>query len=476
MNPSHSYETPLSTRYASSEMTRIFSPAFKYRTWRKLWTVLAEGEKELGLSISEEQIRELKSQIETIDFAKVKEYETLLRHEVMAHIKAFGDDCPQAKGIIHMGATSSYVMDNGDLVIYQTALELLKERLILLIEKLNHLALKENDTPCLGYTHFQPAQVTTFGKRTALWLQDFVTDFKDLIFLMEDFPFLGCKGSIGTSSSFLTLFKGDHKKVIALDHLITQKMGFNRSYLMSSQTFPRKQEQRILSLLAGIATSAHKCATDLRLLAHLGEVEEPFGKEQVGSSAMPYKKNPIFSERVCGLSRFVINLWQNGANNAALQWLERSLDDSSNRRITLPEAFLGVDSIVNLLYMIIDGLKVYPNLMRAHIEDHLPFIATEPLLAAATLKGKDRQETHEIFRQLSLEAIQTKKETGRSFDLLQKLCHALKLDDKEIKHLLEIKTLTGRSKEQVIEFLKLEVEPLLERYLNPNATIPNIKV
>lgn len=470
------YETPLSTRYASPEMKKIFSSAFKYRTWRKLWVALAEGEQELGISISNKQLEELRNNLDTIDFVKVRKYETNLRHEVMAHIKAYGDDCPKAKGIIHMGATSSYVMDNGDLVAYKTALQLLKNKLILLIEKLNHLTLEESDTPCLGYTHFQPAQVTTFGKRSALWLQDFATDFKDLVSLMEDFPFLGCKGAIGTSGSFLTLFEGDHQKVIALDDLITKKMGFKKSYLVSSQTFPRKQEQRILSILSGVATSAHKCATDLRLLSHLREVEEPFGSEQVGSSAMPYKKNPIFSERVCGLSRIIINLWHNGADNTALQWLERSLDDSSNRRIAIPEAFLAADSVVNLLYMIIDGLKIYPKLMEAHIKNHLPFIATEPLLTAATLKGKDRQETHELFRRLSLEATQIMKETGEAPNLLKNLLDALDLKENDLEDLLEIKNLTGRSKEQVVEFLKLEIEPLLEKHLKKDVVIPNIEV
>lgn len=470
------YETPLSTRYASPEMKEVFSSAFKYRTWRKLWVALAEGEKELGINISDKQINELRNNVETIDFVKVRLLETKLRHEVMAHIEAFGEVCPHSKGVIHMGATSSYVMDNGDLIAYKTALQLIKNKLILLIEKLNHLSLKENETPCLGYTHFQPAQATTFGKRSTLWLQDFIIDFKDLITLMEDFPFLGCKGAIGTSGSFLALFEGDHKKVIALDDLITKKMGFEKSYLVSSQTFPRKQEQRILSVLAGIATSAHKCATDLRLLSHMGEVEEPFGKDQVGSSAMPYKRNPIFSERVCGLSRFVINLWHNGADNAALQWLERSLDDSSNRRLTIPEAFLAADSVVNLLYTIIDGLKTYPRLMKTHLEKHLPHISTEALLAAAVLKGKDRQETHALFRKLSFEAAQKEKETGASPDLLKTLLDAVGLKKSEVGDLLDLSNLTGRSKEQVIEFLKLEVEPLLEKYLTADVIIPNIEV
>lgn len=470
------YETPLTTRYASTEMKEVFSSAFKYRTWRKLWVALAKAEKKLGLNISDSQISEMEANIQNINFNKVHRFEKESRHEVMAHIEAFGEVCPSAKGIIHMGATSSFVMDNGDLIALQTGLKFVKQKLTLLIEKLNHLSLKEAATPCLGYTHFQPAQATTFGKRSCLWLQDFVTDLKDLVALIDDFPFLGCKGAIGTCSSFLTLFEGDHQKVIALDDLITKEMGFTRSYLITSQTFPRKQEQRILSVLAGIATSAHKCATDLRLLSHLGEVEEPFGKNQVGSSAMPYKRNPIFSERVCGLSRFIVNLWHNTADNASLQWLERSLDDSSNRRITIPEAFLAADGVVNLLYTIIDGLKVYPRIMETHLEEHLPYISIETILAAAVLKGKDRQEAHETLRKLSYEAAQTKKETGKAPNLLKTLLDAMGLTENEMSDLLQIKNLTGRSKEQVIEFLKLEVEPLLEKHFTPDIVIPDIEV
>ncbi|MCB1106809.1 MAG: adenylosuccinate lyase [Chlamydiia bacterium] len=469
------YETPLTTRYASSEMKEVFSSAFKYRTWRKLWVALAQGQMELGLSISKTQVDEMEGAINTIDFDLARKYERETRHEVMAHIHTFGDACPSARGIIHMGATSSFVMDNGDLIALQKGLQIIKGKLILLIEKLHHLALKEAETPCLGYTHFQPAQATTFGKRTSLWLQDFLTDFKDLLYLTEDFPFLGCKGAIGTESSFLTLFEGDHKKVIALDDKVTKKMGFNRSYSICSQTFPRKQEQRVLSLLASIGASAHKCATDLRLLSHLGEAEEPFGKNQVGSTAMPYKRNPIFSERVCGLSRFVINLWHNGADNASLQWLERSLDDSSNRRITIPEAFLATDSVVNLLYTIIDGLKMFPKVMEIHLQEHLPYISIETILAAAVLKGGDRQKVHETLRKLTFEAAQTKKETGKAPELLKPLLESVNLSENEMSDLLQIKKLTGRSQQQVLEFLKLEVAPLLETHLDLDTLIPSVE-
>jgi adenylosuccinate lyase len=462
------YETPLSKRYASQEMKELFSSAFKYQTWRKLWATLAEGEKKLGLPISSAQIDELKSKIKEINFDRVHEIEIECRHEVMAHLEAYREECPNAKGVIHLGATSSYVMDNGDLILLKSALQLLQQKLISLIEKLNHVALKEANTPCLGYTHFQPAQGTTFGKRCALWLQDFVTDFHDLLALLKDFPFLGCKGAIGTSSSFLALFGGDHQKVIALDDYITQKMGFKRSYLISSQTFPRKQEQRILSILAGIASSAHKCATDLRLLAHLGEISEPFSKGQIGSSAMPYKRNPIFSERVCGLSRFVMNLWHNSADNASQQWLERSLDDSSNRRLSIPEAFLATDSVVNLLYNIFDGIQIFPDKMKTSFDEHLPYLATEPLLSAAILKGKDRQETHALIKKITFETPPTK--------VLQKLAEAMKLTHTELKDLLKIENLVGRSKEQVIEYLKYEVEPLLSHHLKDKILIPSIDV
>ena len=375
-----------------------------------------------------------------------------------------------------MGATSSYVMDNGDLIQFESALKLVKGKLILLIEKLNHLSLQEADTPCMGYTHFQPAQATTFGKRTSLYLQDFLTDFRDLLHLMEDFPLLGVKGAIGTQASFLTLFEGDHKKVISLDDKVTAKMGFTKSFTIASQTFPRKQELRILSCLAGIASSAHKCATDLRLLSHLGEVEEPFGKKQVGSSAMPYKRNPIYSERVCGISRFITNLWHNASDNASLQWLERSLDDSSNRRLTMPEAFLATDSILNVLFSIFDGLKVYPKLMETHLEEHLPFISIETLLAAASLQGKDRQKTHEELRTLCFEASKEKKETGKTPDLMKKMLDTLGLNASSLSEQLKLQNLTGRAKQQVIEFLKLEVEPILTKHFTLETTMPTLEV
>ncbi|MCB1085109.1 MAG: adenylosuccinate lyase [Chlamydiia bacterium] len=469
------YESPLSIRYASTEMKEIFSSSFKYRTWRKLWLTLAEAQQELGLKISDDQLEEMRTHLSTIDFDQVRKYEKETRHEVMAHLHAFGEECPKARGILHLGATSSYVMDNGDLIALKTALQLLKGKLILLIEKLNHLSLKHAATPCLGYTHLQVAQVTTFGKRSALWLQDFLTDFKELLSLLDDFPFLGCKGAIGTQSSFLSLFGGDHQKVIALDDKITQKLGFTRSYLITSQTFPRKLEQQIHSLLSLIASSSEKCGTDLRLLSSFGEVEEDFGEKQVGSSAMPYKRNPIFSERICGLARFVKSLWYNGAENASHQWLERSLDDSSNRRMSIPEAFLATDSIINLLCTILGGLQVFPNVMKKRIDDHLPYLSTETLLAAASLKGMDRQEAHEICRKLTFEASQEKKKTGVRPELMKPLLQALHLTEKELAPFLSHEEQMGRAKHQVLEFLKLEVEPLLSKHLDLDTLIPKVE-
>jgi adenylosuccinate lyase len=471
-----SYESPLKGRYASPEMNEVFSSRFKYRNWRKLWVALAEAQKELGLSITQDQIDEMKANIDQINFDEILTFEKETRHEVMAHILSFGKAAPSAKGIIHMGATSSYVMDNGDLISLKAALKLIKGKLALLIEKLNHLSLKEKETPCIGYTHLQVAQATTFGKRVCLYLQDFLTDFKDLLHLLNDFPFLGCKGAIGTQNSFLSLFDGDHQKVIKLDDLITKKMGFNRSFLICSQTYPRKQEQRVLSLLSSISSSAYKCAGDIRLLSSFGEVEEPFKeKSQVGSSAMPYKRNPIYSERVCGLSRFVKNIAHTGADNASEQWLERSLDDSSNRRLCIPEAFLGVDSVLNLLYTIISGLKVFPKVMEARLNEHLPYISTETILAAAVLKRHDRQEAHEKIRKKTFEASLQKKETGKAPEFLQSLLETFDLKKEDLSSFLELKNLTGRAKEQTVEFLKLEVEPILEEHLDLDTLIPSVE-
>jgi len=472
------YQSPLSTRYASQEMKAIFSPKHKYQVWRKLWIALAEAQKELGLDISDEQINELKNNVNPIDFEKVRTYEAASRHEVMAHIEAYGDQCPQAKGIIHLGATSAYVMDNGDLIQMDEGLKLLKGKLVVVIEKLNHLALKTIDIPCLGFTHFQPAQPTTVGKRVSLWLQDFISDFNDLQHLMASFPFLGVKGATGSQASYMALFEDDQEKVVMLDEKVTEKMGFQKAFFVSGQTFPRKQEMRILNVLASLAASTHKCATDLRLLSHLNEVEEPFRDSQVGSSAMPYKRNPIMAERACALARFVLSLWNNPAYTAALQWLERSLDDSANRRLAIPEAFLAVDSLLNLMGNLIDGLKVFPSMIQTHLDEHLPYLAMEYILVGAILKGKERHAVHEKLRQHAFAAGKRKREEGKPSDLLKRIAQDqdIGLSEDEIASLLKPENLTGRSKQQVIEFLKLEVQPLLDKNLNMKITLPTLEI
>ncbi len=472
------YQSPLTVRYASDEMKQIFSPHQKYKTWRHLWVVLAHAQKKLGLPITSDQIEELKAHVDDIDFEKVRLYEKEMRHEVMSHILAYGDVCPKAKGIIHLGATSAYVMDNGDLIQIQKGLKLIKGRLIILIEKLHHLAFKTAEIPCLGFTHFQPAQPTTLGKRVSLWLQDFLHDFKDLSYLMHTFPFLGAKGAVGSQASFLALFEGDRKKVAALDQLIAEEMGFHQLYLISSQTFTRKQDVRLLNVLASLASSVHKCATDLRLLSHLNEVEEPFQEMQVGSSAMPYKRNPIFLERACSLARYIISLWNNPAYTASLQWLERSLDDSANRRLTIPEAFLAADSIINLMATVIHGLKFFPKIMEKHLEKQLPFLGMEHILAAASLKGKERGTIHEKLRQYAFFATKQKREEGEEEDLLERIAkdQDIGLSKEELKSILTPKNLIGCSKEQVLEFLKLEVAPLLKENLTLKTTMPNLEV
>lgn len=472
------YQSPLSSRYASQEMKEIFSPQHKYQTWRRLWVALAEAQKELGLQITEEQIAELKSKVTIIDFEKIRMYEAETRHEVTAHIRAYGDICPKARGIIHLGATSAYVMDNGDLIQIDEALKLIKIKLIIVLEKLNHLALKNIHIPCLGFTHFQPAQPTTIGKRISLWLQDFVTDFKDLEHLLCSFPFLGVKGATGSQASYMTLFENNQEKVVELDEKVTTKMGFQQVYFVSGQTFPRKQEMRVLNVLASLAASTHKCATDLRLLSHLNELEEPFQNTQIGSSAMPYKRNPVMAERACALARFILSLWNNPAYTASLQWLERSLDDSANRRIVIPEAFLAADSLLTLMGHLTHGLTFFPSTIKIHLEEHLPYLAMEHILAAAVLKGKERGIVHEKLRKHAFFANKQKKENGKPSDLIKRIAddQEIGLSEEEISLLLKPEDLAGRSKQQVIEFLKLEVEPILDANFTLNTTLPNLEI
>jgi len=444
----NTYQSPLSERYASPEMGRIFSAQHKYSTWRRLWLALAQAEKELGLPITNEQLAELSAHLDDIDFDKVAQYEKVMQHDVMAHIHAYGALCPKARPIIHWGATSCYVTDNADLIQMREGLALLLDKLKRLNKIIGQFASKHARLACLAYTHFQPAQLTTLGKRACLWLQDFREDAKELQLRLDNMPFLGVKGATGTQASFLALFHGEQDKVSQLDYLVAEKMGFSHLLTITGQTYPRKWDSILLNALAGIGVSASKCATDLRLLAHLKEVLEPFGTQQVGSSAMPYKRNPILAERVCGLSRFIISLAQNGAYTAATQWLERTLDDSVNRRLTLPEAFLTCDAILDLLIKIFDGLAVNEKAIAAHVEEELPLISLENILMAAVEKGGDRQSLHESLRQYSL-----KHEKQNLLDAVaQDPAFNLKAD--EIGQLLSVDKLVGRAPEQVEEFLK----------------------
>lgn len=449
------YQSSLVTRYASSQMSEIFSAQYKYSTWRKLWVALAEAEAELGLPISQEQIHELKSFIDKIDFSLAQKYESEVHHDVMAHIHAYGDQCPGARPIIHWGATSCYVTDNTDLLQIREGIKILLETLKKAIKQLAKFASHYASLPCLGFTHFQPAQLTTLGKRACLWLQDFVLDYDELSYRLDTIHFLGVKGATGTQAAFLNLFNGEKEKVKRLDQLISEKMHFKNVFSISGQTYTRKQDIFLLQSLGGIASSAHKFGTDLRLLAHLKEVEEPFANKQIGSSAMPYKRNPILSERMCGLSRFLISLMENPQYTAATQWLERSLDDSSNRRIVLPEAFLSCDAILETLVAITHNLIVYPKMIEKHIEEELPFIATENILMAGVKKGGDRQKLHERIRQHSLAAGVAVKEQGAPNDLVKRLSQdpAIPLSEQEMAQTMDISTFVGRAEDQVHDYL-----------------------
>lgn len=457
------YESPFNLRYASKEMREIFSPQHKYVTWRKLWVALAKAQHKLGLPISQEQIQEMEKYITDINFEIAAEYEERLHHDVMAHIHAFGDQAQQAKGIIHLGATSCYVTDNGDLIQMSEGLDLLIQKLKIVLDQLSKFAEEHANLPCLGFTHFQSAQLTTVGKRACLWIQDFLIDLEELNHRKKNIKFLGVKGTTGTQASFLALFKNDKEKVRQLDQLVASSMGFGALYTVTGQTYTRKQDILILSALAGFGASAHKFGTDLRLLAHLKEVEEPFGHEQVGSSAMPYKRNPILSERVCGLARFAISLLENPLYTAATQWLERSLDDSANRRLSIPEAFLTIDSILELLLKITKGMVVNREVIEQGVAKELPFMATENLLMAAVKKGKDRQKIHEILRSHSLEAQHRVKSGDGINDLFDRLSadQALGLTRDEIAKLVDVVHFIGMAPDQVKLFIEDEVRPHL---------------
>ncbi len=478
MTDLNQYQTPLSHRYASKEMSFLFSPRNKFTTWRKLWIALAESQKELGLHITDAQIQAMKNALDRLDLEKVKGYEKEFRHDVMAHLHAFADECPEARGIIHLGATSCYLTDNTDLLQMREALQLISHKILQAIRNLAYFAEKHSALACLSYTHFQPAQPTTLGKRACLWLQDLLIDFHACQHTLSTLRFLGVKGATGTQASFLTLFNADSQKVKALETLVAQKMGFSSVFAISGQTYTRKQDIGIFSTLASLASSLHKCATDIRLLAHLKEVEEPFGNKQIGSSAMPYKHNPMRSERLCSLARFLISLSDNPLYTEATQWFERTLDDSAGRRLAIPEAFLTADAILSLLINITEGLVVHPKIIAKNLHAELPFLATEVILMHAVKKGKDRQTVHERLRLHSLEASQRIKGEGLEGNLLEAIAQdpEIGLSASELQHLLASENFVGRSVEQTREFLTEEVLPLLKKHETVSAYQSNIEI
>ena len=458
------YQSPLSERYASKEMQYIFSPDKKFRTWRKLWIALAETEKELGLPITQEQIDELKEHQDDINYEAAKERERLVRHDVMSHVYAYGLQCPKAKGIIHLGATSCYVGDNTDLILMTEALRLVRRKLINVMAELAAFARKWKDQPTLAFTHFQPAQPTTVGKRATLWLQDLCLDLEDLDHVLNSMKLLGSKGTTGTQASFLELFDGDHEKCRLADQRIAEKMGFSQCYPVSGQTYSRKIDTRVLNVLAGIAQSAHKFSNDIRLLQHLKEIEEPFEKNQIGSSAMAYKRNPMRSERIASLSNYVMADVMNPMLVASTQWFERTLDDSANKRLSVPEGFLAVDGILDLYLNVVDGLVVYPKVIEKHFMAELPFMATENIMMDAVKAGGDRQELHERIRQLSMEAGRSVKEKGLDNNLLELIAAdpAFGLTMEELQKTMEPLRYVGRAPRQVEEFLEEVVGPILD--------------
>ncbi len=454
------YENPLITRYASPAMSEIFSPQRKFSTWRRLWVALAEAEAELGLPVSSEQIKQLAAHTDDIDFDKAREYEQRLRHDVMAHVHTYGDACPEARGIIHLGATSCYVTDNTDLLLLREALGLVRRRLAAVIDCWGRFAAQHRALPCLGLTHFQPAQPTTVGKRACLWAYDLVLDFEEVERRLNALKARGVKGTTGTQASFLKLFDGDHEKVRRLDRLVSQKMGFGDSYAVTGQTYPRKIDSQVVSVLSGIAQSAHKAATDLRLLAHRKEIEEPFERNQIGSSAMAYKRNPMRSERICSLARFVICLESNPAQTLATQWLERTLDDSANRRLVLPQAFLATDAVLILFSNVAGGLVVYPKVIAANLAAELPFMATENILMAAVAAGGDRQDLHERIRRHSHAAAAVVKQQGGANDLIERLQADEAFEGVNFQDVLDPAGFVGRAPEQVDEFIAEQIEPI----------------
>ena len=459
------YVSPLSERYASKEMQYIFSPDKKFRTWRKLWIALAETEKELGLHITDEQIAELKEHADDINFDVAKEREKVVRHDVMSHVYAYGVQCPKAKGIIHLGATSCYVGDNTDIIIMAEALKLVRTKLINVIAELAKFADAQKAQPTLAFTHFQPAQPTTVGKRATLWLQEFEMDLEDLEYVLGSLKLLGSKGTTGTQASFLELFDGDQETIDKIDPMIAEKLGLKACYPVSGQTYSRKVDTRVMNILAGIAASAHKFSNDIRLLQHLKEVEEPFEKTQIGSSAMAYKRNPMRSERIASLSRYVMIDALNPAITSATQWFERTLDDSANKRLSIPEGFLAIDGILDLCLNVVDGLVVYPKVIEKRLMSELPFMATENIMMDAVKAGGDRQELHERIRELSMEAGKNVKEKGLDNNLLELIAAdpAFNLTLEDLQKTMQPEKYVGRAKEQVEAYLTNVINPLLEK-------------
>lgn len=458
------YDNPLIGRYASQAMSQLWSPQRKHSTWRRLWVALAECERELGLDISQAQIDELQAHVDDIDFQAAARHEKALRHDVMAHVHTYGDLCPNAKPIIHLGATSCYVTDNTDLILMRRGLEMLRSRLVATIDELARFAEKYRALPCLGFTHLQPAQPVTVGKRATLWCYDLILDLEELEYRIASLKVRGVKGTTGTQATFLSLFDGNHAKVEELDRLVCKKMGFDAAYAVTGQTYSRKVDAQVLDTLGGLAQSAHKAGSDLRLLQSRKEVEEPYEKHQIGSSAMAYKRNPMRSERMCGLARFVMSLTSSAAQTTATQWMERTLDDSANRRLTIPQAFLSADAILILYRNIVDGMVVYPNVIAKHLDEELPFMATEEILMAGVRAGGDRQELHERIRVHSIEAGRQVKEHGRPNDLMERLKTEPAFAKVDLTGALDPSRFVGRAPEQVDRFIQDVVEPIRQRY------------
>ena len=474
----NTYETPLNSRYASKEMQYLFSPDFKFKTWRRLWIALAESEMELGLNITQEQIDELKAHAEDINYDVATEREKLVRHDVMSHVYAYGVQCPKAKGIIHLGATSCYVGDNTDIITMTEAMKLIRKKLVNLMDKLSKFALEYKDLPCLGFTHFQPAQPTTLGKRTSLWLNDLLLDYEQLEFQISQMKLLGSKGTTGTQASFMDLFEGDTDKVKALDRKIADKMGFKDFYPVSGQTYSRKVDTQVLFALSNIAQSAAKFTNDLRLLQHLKEVEEPFEKNQIGSSAMAYKRNPMRSERISSLARYVMADVMNPTITAATQWFERTLDDSANKRISVAEAFLATDAILEIYINVTDGLVVYPKMIEKHLMAELPFMATENIMMEAVKRGGDRQELHEKIRVHSMAAGKIVKQDGGENDLLERIANdpAFGVTLEQLKAIMKPELYVGRAPQQTEEFVENFIKPITEKYKDLLGMNVEIKV